>query len=65
MTDKLKTYEFRCRGRIRAKSKRDARVALNTPKIINIDAWIYTKSGAKAIYLKLQSIELLGEVEGE
>ena len=58
MTDKLKTYEFRCRGRIRAKSEEDAKAALGTITLLTFPRWLYLE-------ITVDNMELLGEVEGE
>ena len=66
MTDKLKTYEFRCRNIIRAASREDAEVALEKAYIVFV---LYTRRGTDppsvGAWEKLKNIELLGEVEGE
>ena len=81
MTDKLKIYEFRCRGRIKARSEEDAKTALNVSNIVmtakmELDQQILeidpdgkvTKrqiEGEYDVHIRLSSIEVLGEVEGE
>ena len=61
MTDKLKTYEFRCRGTVEAESKKSARIALENVVVI---ATVNIAKSVESVYFKISSIELLGEVEG-
>ena len=61
MTDKLKTFEVRTRFRIKARSKKDARIALRVSNII-LAARLGTRPGSHGIYIKIDNIEVLGEV---
>jgi len=61
MTDKLKTFEFRCRGRIKAGSEDEAKIALDVSAIV-----MTAKSDEhRRVHILLDNIEVLGEVEGE
>ena len=64
MTDQPKTFEFRCRGRIRVKSRKDAKASLNVSNVLMF-AKMDTGAEKYDVYLTLDNIELLGEVEGE
>ncbi|KKK94596.1 hypothetical protein LCGC14_2681280 [marine sediment metagenome] len=61
MTDKLKTYEFRCRGIIHARCEGDAKIALNVQTVIMFAKM--SKNPQEDVCIKLSNIELLGEVE--
>ena len=63
MTDKLRTFEFRCRGRIKAQSRGSAAIALDVSNIV-MTATVNIAKGVDKVYIKLSNIELLGEVEG-
>ena len=61
MTDKLKTYEFRCRGIIKAESEDSAKVALNVSNVV-MTARVNIAKGVDKVYIYLSHIEVLGEV---
>ena len=65
MTDKLKTYEFRCRGTIQTYSEQEARIALDVSSIILVCKPGQNKHIDHTAYIKITNIEVLGEVEGE
>ena len=64
MTDKLKTFEVRFRGTIKAQSRESAEIALDVSNIA-MQATVNIAKGVDKVYINLDSIELLGEVEGE
>ncbi len=63
MTDQLKTFEFRCRGTIKAEGWGSAAIALDVSNIV-MTATVNIAKGVDKAYIKLSNIELLGEVEG-
>ncbi|KKK54092.1 hypothetical protein LCGC14_3088240 [marine sediment metagenome] len=65
MTDKLRTFECRCRGRIQVESEEEARIALDVSSIILSCKPGHRQHMDHTAYIRITNIEVLGEVQEE
>ena len=61
MGEQLRTYEFRCRGIIKAESEDSAKIALNVSNVV-MTARVGIAKGVDKVWIYLSHIEVLGEV---